>query len=118
MKINSISTSGIYAKNAVAMKSRKTDNATIRDFKNFMKNKNLVLKATLTPTDKGFYTELELSKKQGYSLNHVTDENGYGVNSTGRTINEAVLDMAKKYNGQNLFISEGGFDCFQVPKCP
>ena len=118
MRINSIGASGIYAKNAVAMKSRKSDEATIRDFKNFMKNKNLVLNATLTPVSNGFFTEIELSKKQGYGLVHVTDENGYGINSAGRTVNEAVLDMAKKYNGQTLFISEGGFDSFQVPKCP
>ena len=116
MRINNISTTGIYAQNTVAMKARKSNEAVIRDFKKFMKDKNLVLNATITPLDKGFNIETELSKKQGYSLVHVCDENCYGVNSSGRTINDAILDMAKKYSGHTLNISSGCFDIFKVPK--
>ena len=116
MKINSISSSGIYAQNAVAMKARKSDDAILRDFKNFMKDKNLVLTATLNPNNTGFSAEVELAKRRGYNTVHVTDEDGYGVNSTGRTLNEAVLEMAKKYSGQELYINSGSLESFVVPK--
>ena len=116
MKINSIGTAGIYAKNAVAMKARKSDEAIIRDFKNFMKDNSLVLNATLTPSNSGFYSEIELAKKRGYNTVHVTDEDGYGVNSAGRNLNEAILDIAKKYSGQKLYINSGSLESFTAPK--
>ena len=117
MRINSICASGIYAKNAVAMKARKSEEAIFSDFKNFMTSNNLVLNATLTPTKKGFYTEIELSKKQGYNLVHVTDEDGYGVTASGKNVKEAVLEMAKKYRGQELYINSSFLERFRMPQC-
>ena len=115
MKLNCISTAGIYSANAIAMKAKKADDATIRDFKKFMKEKNLVLNATLTPSSKGFYTEIELSKKQGYSLAHVTDDNGYGVCATGLSLKDAILEMARSYRGKEVYINSGNVEKFKIP---
>ena len=115
MKLNSISFAGIYANNAVAMKARKSNDAILRDFKNFMKNKNLVLNATITPNGKELYYEIELSKKRGYELTPITDEDGYGVIASGRTLNEAILDMANNYSGRELY-NVSITSAFKAPK--
>ena len=116
MKINSISSSGIYARNAIAMKARKSDEAILRDFKNFMKENGFVLNATLSPRDKGFYYTIELSKNRGYELTPVTDEDGYGVNASGKTLNEAILGMAKDYSGRDVY-NVTSTSSFKLPKC-
>ena len=116
MRINSISSSGIYAAKAVSMKAMKSEAAIIRDFKNFMKSNNLVLTATLTPAKSGFVHEIELAKKQGYNLTPVTDEDLYSVKSCGNSLNEAIVDMAKSYRGKEVYINSGNIEQFTIPK--
>ena len=116
MKVNSINSSGIYAARAVAMKAKMADSAVIREFKNFMADNNLALNAVLTPTKSGFNYELELSKKQGYNIAPVTDEDLYAVKSYGSTLNEALLDMAKTYRGKEVYLNSDNVEKFSIPK--
>lgn len=107
---------GVYSKNAVSMGARKTNGAIVRDFKKFLKENNLILNAKLTPIKEDtFYTELELAKAELYTTTPLTDSNGYALSSNGFSLNDAILEMAKKYKGQPIYLNTGTLKKGKMP---
>ena len=105
-----------YSANSIPMRARKTTPAIIKDFHNFMRSNQLIINAKLTPMGNGeFYYDIELSKPTLYGTTPITDETGYAMSATGSNLNEAIVDMATKYKGQNAYLNTGSVQHCKMP---
>lgn len=107
MNISAINPTNINYASKVGFNARKSNEAILRDFKNFIKENHMVITAKLTPEKDSFRAEIELAKEGLYSTSAITDNMGYAITSSGDSLDEAVVNMAKKYRGQDIYSNTG-----------